>query len=83
MGRFFKIRLPEPEPKRIPSVVIPFLTVDKKLENQLYWLNLPTIGACSKCIMVDPVYNLDTPLLFESSAVRVFKDLRRLKRNRV
>jgi LysM repeat protein len=61
--------------KEMRLLVIPFLPTDGKLENQLYWLNLPKISVLARFIMIEPVYSMETPLLFESSSVRVFKDL--------
>jgi hypothetical protein len=77
-GDFLKFICRNLKLTELKVVVLPFLVVDKKLENQLYWLNLSAISTWAKFIMVEPIYNLETPLLLESSAVRVFKDLGRL-----
>jgi hypothetical protein len=62
----------------IKLLVLPFLVANRKLENQLFWLNLPLFGSLTKNILLEPVYDLSTPLAFEVSAVQMVKDLRRL-----
>jgi Putative peptidoglycan-binding domain-containing protein len=49
-----------------------------KMENRLYWLNLPAICAWAKFVMIEPKYNMKNPLLFETSAANIFKELRHL-----
>ncbi len=74
-GNFLQFVCRKLEISELEFQVLPLLPVKGKLENHLYWVNLPQISSYTKYILLEPVYNTESPELFEESAAAIYKDI--------
>jgi hypothetical protein len=77
-GDFLKLICRTLEISELEFQVLPLLPVKRKLENRLYWSNLPILSSFTKYVLLEPAYNIESPDIFLESVIASHSDIAKI-----